>query len=142
MSCTNKHKGSDWQGEVNNITDHPKTTLEVNCSNGELWSDNIWAAMLTLSVHVIHHLSAIITGELQFVNGQEKVKGLKQGLGDESMITGDCNMWETRYWLHLTTYCCRNLEKLYCCTCFCIRCSHSLTSNCAHDYEFFVANSQ
>lgn len=35
MFCTNIHKGSDWQGEVNNITDHPKTTLEdVNCSNG------------------------------------------------------------------------------------------------------------
>ena len=35
MFCTNKHKGNDWQGEANYITDYPAITMEeVNCANG------------------------------------------------------------------------------------------------------------
>ena len=46
MFCTNKHKGSDWQGEVNNITaaGHPKNYIgrgKLFQWCGKLWSDNM-----------------------------------------------------------------------------------------------------
>ena len=80
--CTNKHKGCDWQGELNNITRHLSNDSNgceferINCSN----KCGLSLERRYLSNHVdtecpcgnITCQYCAITGECQFINGQHQ----------------------------------------------------------------------